>query len=30
MKYDQAMGDGEYSDLGCFAHTLQLIVHDGV
>ena len=24
------MKDGSFSDLGCFAHTLQLIVHDGV
>ena len=26
----KAMKDGLFSDLGCFAHTLQLIVHDGV
>lgn len=26
----KAMKDGSFSDLGCFAHTLQLIVHDGV
>ena len=25
-----AMKDGSFSDLSCFAHTLQLIVHDGV
>ena len=26
----KAMEEGGYSDLACFAHTLQLIVHDGV
>ncbi|XP_065895673.1 zinc finger BED domain-containing protein 4-like [Dysidea avara] len=26
----KAMKDGSFPDLGCFAHTLQLIVHDGV
>ena len=26
----KAMRDGSFSDLGCFAHMLQLIVHDGV
>ncbi len=26
----KAMKDGGYADLGCFAHTLQLIVHEGV
>ena len=26
----KAMKDGSFSDLGCFVHTLQLIVHDGV
>lgn len=26
----KAMCDGGYNDLGCFAHTLQLIIHDGV
>ncbi len=26
----KAMRDAGYPDLGCFAHTLQLIVHDGV
>ena len=26
----KAMTDGSFSDLGCFAHTLRLIVHDGV
>ena len=26
----KAMTDGGYPDFGCFAHTLQLIVHDGV
>ena len=26
----KAMKDAAYPDLGCFAHTLQLIIHDGV
>lgn len=26
----KAKADGGYSDLGCFAHTLQLIVNEGV
>ena len=26
----KAMKEGGYDSLGCFAHTLQLIVHDGV
>ena len=26
----KAMAYGDYSDFDCFAHTLQLIVHDGV
>ena len=26
----KAMKGGEHNDLGCFAHTLQLIIHDGV
>ena len=26
----KAMRDASFPDLGCFAHTLQLIVHDGV
>ena len=26
----KAMKDAGYTDLGCFAHTLQLVVHDGV
>jgi len=26
----KVMKDGSFSDLGCFAHTLHLIVHDGV
>ena len=26
----KAMKDGGYADLGCFTHTLQLIVHEGV
>ncbi len=25
----KAMKDGGYADLGCFTHTLQLIVHEG-
>ena len=26
----KAMRDGSFDDFGCFAHTLQLVVHDGV
>ena len=26
----KAFRDGDYSDLGCFAHTLQLVIHDAV
>ena len=26
----KAMKDGDFPNLGCFAHTLQLVVHDGV
>ena len=26
----KAMQDGSFDDFGCFAHTLQLVVHDGV
>lgn len=26
----KAMADAKFPDLGCFEHTLQLIVHDGV
>ena len=26
----KGMRDASYPDLGCFAHTLQLIVHAGV
>ena len=26
----RAMKDGSFSDLNCFAHTLELVVHDGV
>ena len=26
----KAMKDAKLRDLGCFAHTLQLVVHDGV
>ncbi|XP_011409510.1 PREDICTED: zinc finger BED domain-containing protein 4-like, partial [Amphimedon queenslandica] len=26
----KAFRDGGYSDLGCFAHTLQLVIHDAV
>ena len=26
----KAMIEAAYPDLGCFAHTLQLIIHDGV
>ena len=26
----RAMSDAGFTDLGCFAHTLQLVVHDGV
>ena len=26
----KAMADGEFEDLGCFAHTMQLIIHDGI
>ena len=26
----KAMSDGGFEDLGCFAHTLQLIIYDGV
>ena len=26
----KAMRDGSFDDFGCFTHTLQLVVHDGV
>ena len=26
----KAMSDGGFEDLGCFAHTLQLVIHDGI
>ena len=26
----KAMSDGDFEDLGCFAHTLQLIINDGI
>ena len=26
----KAMADGDFEDLGCFAHTLQLVLHDGI
>ena len=26
----KAMSDGYFEDLGCFAHTLQLIINDGI
>ena len=26
----KAMREAAYPDLGCFAHLLQLIIHDGV
>jgi len=26
----KAMGDGGFEDLGCFAHALQLVIHDGI
>lgn len=26
----KAMGDGQYAYVGCFAHTLQLVIHDGI
>ena len=26
----KAMRDGSFDDFGCFVHTLQLVVHDGV
>ena len=26
----KAMADGDFEDLGCFAHTLQLVIHDGI
>ena len=26
----KAMKDGGYADIGCFAHTVQVIVHEGV
>ena len=26
----KAMSDGGFEDLGCFAHTLQLVMHDGI
>ena len=29
-KMVKAMEDGGYSHFGCFAHSLQLTVHDGV
>ena len=26
----KAMSDGDFEDLGCFAHTLQLVINDGI
>ena len=26
----KAMADGDFEDLGCFAHTLLLVIHDGI
>ena len=26
----KAMSDGGFEDLGCFAHMLQLVIHDGI
>ena len=26
----KVMSDGGFEDLGCFAHTLQLVIHDGI
>ena len=26
----KAMADSDFEDSGCFAHTMQLIIHDGI
>ena len=26
----KVMADGDFEDLGCFTHTMQLIIHDGI
>jgi len=26
----KAMSDDGFEDFGCFAHTLQLVIHDGI
>ena len=27
---EKAMTDGGYTNVGCFAHTLQLVIHDSI